>query len=218
MDDKYNKFLSTFSSFNKEFSPGKRLIDFYSNQFSFHTQNYDVKNHIYDLNNITINTFNDSHFLIVILDASIRNNIATSILHIHSHNRPVTKMIYHVVNITTTKAKLFVIRCGINQAVSIPNIKHIVIITDSLHTAKRIFDSSSHPYQIHSATIPQELRDFFKKDSNNCIKFWNCSSKQKWLSHSLVDKDTRSFNIFPIFPCKLSQDFCQKQNCNSTIM
>ena len=113
-------------------------------------------------------------------------------------------MIYHVINITTTEAKLFEIRCGINQAIGIPNIKYIVIITDFLYAAKRIFDSSSHPYQIHSTAISWELRDFFKRDSNNCIKFWDCSSKEKWLPHFLVDKDTRSFNISPMFSCKLS--------------
>jgi len=36
MKDKYNKFLPTFSSFNKEFSLGKKLIDSYSDRFSFH--------------------------------------------------------------------------------------------------------------------------------------------------------------------------------------
>ena len=42
---------------------------------------------------------------------------------------------------------------------------------DFLHTTKRIFDSSSYPYQIHSIVISRELRDFFSKDSNNHIKF-----------------------------------------------
>ena len=68
--------------------------------------------------------------MIVISDASIRNNVVTLILYIHSYNRLVSKMIHHVANITTTEAKLFTIRCEINQAISILNIKHIVIITD----------------------------------------------------------------------------------------
>ena len=62
-------------------------------------------------------------------------------------------MIHHAVNITTTETELFAIRYGINQAISIPNIKHINIVIDSLYAAKRIFDSSMHPYQIHSAAI-----------------------------------------------------------------
>ena len=55
-------------------------------------------------------------------------------------------MIHHVANITTTEAELFTIKCEINQAIGIPNIKHIVVITDSLHTTKRIFDLLSHSY------------------------------------------------------------------------
>ena len=91
--------------------------------------------------------------------------------------------------------------------VGIPNIKHIVVITDSLHAAKRIFESSLHLYQIHSAAISQELRELFRKDNNNYIEFWDCPSNQNWLPYSLVDKDTKSFNLFPIFPCKLSWGF-----------
>ena len=32
-----------------------------------------------------------------------------------------------------------------------------------------------------------------------------------------MDKDTKSFNLSPIFPCKLSWDFCKKCNCDSII-
>ena len=67
-------------------------------------------------------------------------------MHVHSHNKPVIKMIHKVVNVTTTKAKLFAIRCGINQAVDITNIDHIVIILNSLHTAKKIFDFLLYSY------------------------------------------------------------------------
>ena len=87
------------------------------------------------------------------------------------YDKPVIKMIHYAVNITTTKAELFTIRCDINQAVGISNIKHIVVITDSLHATKRIFKSSLHPYQVHSATISQELREFFRKNNNDCIEF-----------------------------------------------
>ena len=84
---------------------------------------------------------------------------------------------------SSTEAKLFAIKCGINQAIGILYIKYIVIITDLLHAAKKIFNSLSHPYQIHLAAISCELRDFFNKDINNCIKFWDCSSKENWHLH-----------------------------------
>jgi len=111
---------------------------------------------------------------------------------------------------STTKAKLFTIRCGINQAISIPHIKHIVAITDFLHATKKIFDLSSHPYQIHSATITCELREFFNKYIKNHIKFWDCSSKENWQLYSAVDKNTRSFEASVYFSCKSSWDFSKK--------
>ena len=47
-------------------------------------------------------------------------------------------MIHQAVNVTTTEAKLFTIKYGIT------NINHIVVITDFLYAAKRIFDSLLH--------------------------------------------------------------------------
>ena len=146
MDNRCNEFLPSFSPFDKEFSLRKRLVNSFSNCFSFHFRTQDIKNHFCNLDNITINASSDFYFSIIISDASIRNNVAISISHIHSHDRPVIKIIHHIVNVTTTEAELFAIRCSINQAVSISNIKHIVVIMDSLHTAKRIFESSLYSY------------------------------------------------------------------------
>ena len=61
--------------------------------------------------------------------------MATSIMHIHTHNRPVVKIIYHVVNVTSIEAKLFAIRYSINQATNIQGILKIIIVTDSIHSA-----------------------------------------------------------------------------------
>ena len=151
---------------------------------------------------------------IVVFDTSIKNYVTTLISHIHSYNKPVVKTMHKAINITTTEAELFMICCGINQAVANSNVNHIVIITDSLHTVKKIFDSLVHPYQIHLATIFQELREFFLKNSCNCIKFWNCSSKQKWLLHYSVDRDTKRIVFTPSFPCKSSWDFYRKIECD----
>ena len=51
---------------------------------------------------------------IVVTDASIKNNIATSILHMHIADSPLIKTLHHTVFVTSTEAKLFAIRCGIN--------------------------------------------------------------------------------------------------------
>jgi len=79
--------------------------------------------------------FLDPSYALVVTDASIKNNVITSIAHIYIHDRPVTKTLYHAVNITTTEAELFAIRYSINQATNIKVISKIIIITDLLHTA-----------------------------------------------------------------------------------
>ena len=131
------------------------------------------------IDNITIQVLLDPLSTVVVMDISIKNQVAILIPHIHSHNNPVIKTLHYVVNVTSAKAKLFTIRCGINQATCLPNISQIIVITDSIHAVKRIFDSSSHLYQLHSASILQELREFFKKGNNNLIKFWDCRSNQR---------------------------------------
>jgi len=41
------------------------------------------------------------------------------------------------------------------------NISKIIIITDSIHMARKIFDPSVHPYQVQSIAILSDLRKFF---------------------------------------------------------
>jgi len=53
----------------------------------------------------------------------------------------------------------------------VPNIKCIIIITDTIHTAKHIFNLSSHSYQLYSIAVFQDFRAFFKKSSSNSITF-----------------------------------------------
>jgi len=55
-------------------------------------------------------------------------------------------MIYHAVNITIIEAELFAIGYSINQAIALPGISNIIILMNSIHAARRIFDSSSHPF------------------------------------------------------------------------
>ena len=94
----------------------------------------------------------------------------------HSFNNPLKKMLHYVINITLTEAKLFALKCGINQAVQITNSSHIIVITDTLHVIEKIFDSSIHPYQLQIIAISKELQVFFYKHLDNSIEFWDCSS------------------------------------------
>ena len=108
-------------------------------------------------------------------------------------------------------------RCSINQACSRDNISKIIVITDSIHSAKHIFDSSVHPLQLHLAAILSELRLFFNKSQNNSIEFWECSSRLKWRFHKDINKDTKLFKPTPSFLCKISWDYYRKTDSDDII-
>jgi len=184
MDNKKNEFTPFFDPFNHEFSPGNRLINLFSDRISFHPREKNVKNYIQILNDLTLRVSSDSSMSLVISDVSIKNNVAISISHIYIYNKPVIRTLYRAMNVTSTEAELLAIRCSINQFVGHSNIKKIIIITNLLHDAKKIFDSSMHPYQIHSAAISKELREFFTIHNDNSIEFWDCPSNLKWLLHA----------------------------------
>jgi len=141
---------------------------------------------------------------LVILDANIKNNIATSIAHIYIRNKPITKTLYHALNIMSIEAELVTIRCGINQATSIDYISKIIIVIDSIHAAKKIFDLSFHSFQKHVVAILRELHYFFSYHPDNHIEFWDCPSHSNWHLYKAVDSKTKSIRLTPLYPNKLS--------------
>ena len=120
MDNKFNEVFPSFSPFNHEFSLGNRLIDVFLNHFSFHSSNksnnQDIKSHLRHLDNITIQALLDPHSAVVISNISIKNQVATFISHILSHDRPIIKTIHYIIKVTFTDAEIFAIRCSIIQA------------------------------------------------------------------------------------------------------
>jgi len=153
----------------------------------------------------------------VITNASIKDNIATSISYVHSANQPLIKTVHHAVFVTSTEAELFTIRCSINQACIKENMSKIIVITDSIQAAKKIFDSKSHPFQSYTMAILNELWNFFIKDRENSIEFWECSSHLKWRFHKDIDKDSKSFNLTPSYPSKTSWDYYKKLDSDDII-
>ena len=154
---------------------------------------------------------------LVITDTSIKNDIATSVSHIHVANHSLTKMVHHATFISSTEAELFAIRCGINQACIKENVSKIIVVTNSIHTMKKIFNSKSHLYQSHTSAILNELHCFFNINQENSIEFWECPSHLKWRFHHEVNKDSKSFNPTPSFPCKISWDYCKKIDSDDII-
>jgi len=212
----------SFSPLNQEFSPGSRIIDIFPDRFSFNlvTKKEKGKNdqiRAQELDNMVLLNSSSSHTALIISDASIKNDIATSISHVHIANRPITKTVHHAAFVTSTEAELFAIRCGINQACSNKAISKIIIVTDSIHAVRKIFDSSSHPFQRHSASILSELQSFFASNPDNSIEFWECLSHLRWRFHHNVDKDSKSFKPILMLPCKISWDYCKKSDSDDII-
>ena len=212
INNRFNGVFPSFSPLHSELPPGLRIIDNFSDQFSFNLCNKEKndKIHLQQLDNMVIESSNSPFIAIVITDASIKNNIATSISHTHTFNSPLIKTLYHAVFVTSTEAKLFAIRCGINQASNWEDISKIIVITDSIHGAKKIFDLSLHSYQIHAVAILNKLCKFFIRNQNNLIKFWKYPSQLNWSLHKAVNKHSKAFNSSLVFPCKMSWDFSRK--------
>ena len=165
MDNMFNKVFPSFAPLHSEFSPSSRVIDIFHSCFSFPLSSKQKDDRfrtcIQQLDNLTIKSLNNPSHALVIMDADIKNNVVTSISYTHIHNKPVTKTIHHTVNVTSTEAKLFAIRCGINQATSHNDVSKIIIVTDSIHAAKNIFNPTLNPYQIHTSSNLKELQNFF---------------------------------------------------------
>ena len=195
-----------------------RIVDNFPEQFSFNLAN--KKNNkicFQQLDKMVLQSSSSPSTAIVVTDTSIKNDIATSISHIYLVNHPLIKMVHHVAFVTSTEAELFTIRYSINQVCNKKNVSKIIIITDSIHVARKIFDNKFHSYQIHTMAILSELCCFFAISQENSIEFWECPSHLNWRLHQAVDKDSKSFNSLPTYPCKISWDYCKKIDSNNII-
>ena len=175
----YGNFPS-FSPLHPELSLGVRIIDTFSNHFSFNYSKIKNKKNdkqcLHQLDLMVIELSLLQFIAIITTDASIKNNIATSILHMHTSNQSLIKILHHTAFVTSAEAELFAIRCGINQASTKENISKIIVVTNSIHVAKKIFDPLSHLLQIHTVAILKKLYHFLSRNPNNLIKFWESSS------------------------------------------
>ena len=137
MNNRFNKVFLSFIPLHSEFSPSNRFIDIFSNCFSFNLfskqKNNSLKMYIHQLNSLTIESSSVPLYAFVITDTSVKNNIAISISHIHIHNKLITKTLHYVVYVMSTEAKLFAIRCSINQATSYNEISKIWNLKNHCH-------------------------------------------------------------------------------------
>jgi len=97
------------------------------------------------------------------------------------------------------------------------NIAKIIVITDSIHVARKIFNLLVYLYQIQSAAILSELFNFFNCHKDNTIEFWECPSYLKWHLHNKINKETKSFNLTPLYSCKSSWEFSKKSKSDDIL-
>jgi len=174
-----------------------------------HDKGKDNKSHAHQLDNMVLESSSSPSTTIIVSNVSIKNNVQY-LSCICINNKTLIKTIYHAVHVTNTEAELFAIRCGINQATNFDNMSKIIVITNSIHATRKFFKSSVHFYQVQSAAILSDLRNFFKCHGNNSIEFWECPSHLKWHLHKEVDKETKTFNPTPLYLCKTLWNFSKK--------
>jgi len=175
MDNCFNEIVPSFDLINPELFPGHRIIDIFSNCFFFQplskVANCNVTSRVQELDRIVFESLNSPSTALVVSDANVKNNVSTSIAHIHIRDRPIMKTLHHTLNVMSTEAELVAIRCSINQATNHNFISTVIIITDSIHVVRKIFNLSSHPYQKHMVSILKKLCSFFLCHPDNCIEF-----------------------------------------------
>jgi len=105
----------SFDSLHQEFILGPHIVNIFSDHFSFNLVDKKGKDNIcaQELDNLVLSNSIPSSALIV-TDASIKDNIATLIAHVHQANFPLIKTVHHAVFVTSSEAELFTMRCGIN--------------------------------------------------------------------------------------------------------
>jgi len=114
VNKKHNEFFPSFCFFNEEFKSGIHIVDIFPDQFYYHLHFMNIKKHMKNLDEVMFKAFSNPFSTIVVSDASIKNQVATSISHIHSFDKPIIKTLHRAINITTAKAELFAIRYGIS--------------------------------------------------------------------------------------------------------
>jgi len=106
---------------------------------------------------------------------------------------------------------------GLIPAMEKENVHDIIVITNSIAAAKKIFESKTDPLQNMFIPVTSAIDSFFRKGSRNKIQFWFCPSKAKWPKHKLVNDQVKADNHAPIFPRKESHLFNKKKKCNNIL-
>ena len=203
-------------------SLGSRVVDYFPSRFSFHSpsssSNEDLYLYLQDLNQAFRSSQMASHNIAIVADRGIKKSqVATAVAHIWSENSIVQRLQANSINVTSIEAELMAIRLGLIPAIEEENVHNIIVITDSIAAAKKVFESKTDPLQNMFILVTSAIDSFFRKDGRNKIQFWFCPSKAKWPKHKLVDDQVKADKCAPIFPSKESYLFNKKKKCDNIL-
>jgi len=97
------------------------------------------------------------------------------------------------------------------------NIYDIIVIADSITTAKKILESKVNHLQNMFILLASAIKAYLRKDSRNKIYFWYCPSKAKWPRYQLVNDQVKANTCIPMFPSKDSHLFSKKKECDDIL-
>jgi len=204
------------------FSLGSRVVNHFPSRFSFHSpsssSNEDLYHHLQNLNQAFRSSQTALHNIAIIADGGIKKSqVATTVAHIWSENSIVQRLQANSINITSIEAELMAICLGLIPAMEEENVHNIIVITDSIAAAKKVFESKTNPLQNMFILVTAVIDFFFRKDDRNKIQFWFCPSKAKWPKHKLVNDQVKADKCAPIFLSKESHLFNKKKECNNIL-
>ena len=181
-----------FSPLYPEMCLGHRLLDNFPDCISFHPCDHSKESfhrlHLKALDHLCQRASTDPSTLVVVTDASViplRNMQTISATHFWRLGKQVSSSKAPAGRTTALDAELFAIRLGVTKVTSF-NVKHIILITDSLSAARRAVDLAVHSGQAHSLAIICALRQFFTESPDQLIDFWDCPSNAQWSLYHLV--------------------------------
>ena len=176
-----------FKPLDAEAIPGCRLLDSFP----------DHNTHLKSLDHLCLEASSSFSTLVVVTDASAippRNMQAISAAHFWRLGHQVSSSKAPAGRTTAPNTELFAIRLGVSKATSM-DIEHIILITDSLGSARRSVDLSVHSRQAHSLAVCSALRSFFCSGSSYRIEFWNYPSNAEWSLHQMVHNDVTNTRV-----------------------
>ena len=166
-----------FNLFDTKVIPGCRLLDSFPDHISFHLYNCSSLNncivYLESLDYFCLEVFSFSSTLIIVTDPSAispKNMQVISAAHFQKPGHQASSLKTPASRTTAFDAELFVIRLGVSKTTSM-NIKHIILVNDTLGLARRAVDLLVHSGQSHSLFVCFTLRLFFSGGSSHRIEF-----------------------------------------------